>query len=72
MKQATKQVIYSIMRRKREWKPYEVINKLQAMDIFISESTLTRQYRRWNADIIAIPPKPGPYRTWTYKLREGV
>jgi hypothetical protein len=72
MKQATREIIYNIMRGEGAMKPYEVCDMLRDLDIFISESTLTRQYRRWNADIIAIPPKPGPYRTWTYKLREGV
>ena len=68
---ATKEVIYKIMRsrKSRTWMPYEVQHELFKLGIFISESTLTRQYRRWKSDIMPIPPAPkDKRRTWSYYL----
>ena len=66
---ATREVIFNIMRNKPTWKPYEIVQELQAIGIFISESTITRQFRRWNKWVIAIEPVDRSVsRAWAYKL----
>jgi len=68
-KQATKTIVLSIMRTQKEWKPYEVVRALKIRyDIYVSESTITRQFRRW-PEIQSIEPRDrAKCATWTYKV----
>ena len=68
MNQATKATVLAIMKKRATWKPYEVVFELQKKDIFISESTLTRQYRRWSEVIALEPVDRKVSRAWTYAL----
>jgi hypothetical protein len=70
MNQATKATVLAIMKKRPTWKPYEVVFELQKKDIFISESTLTRQYRRWSEVIALEPADRKVSKAWTYKLTE--
>jgi len=70
MNQATKATVLAIMKKRATWKPYEVVFELQKQDIFISESTLTRQYRRWSEVIALEPVDRKVSRAWTYKLAD--
>ena len=73
MKQATREIIYNIMRNRGPMKPHEVLHELMAMGIYIDSDTLKRQYRRWKEDIKKYPPHPcAKYRTHLYELRDGV
>jgi len=68
MQQATKATVLAIMKKRASWKPYEVVFELQKQDIFISESTCTRQFRRW-PEVIALEPVDRKVsRAWTYAL----
>ncbi len=54
---ASKEVVLKIMQKKKWWKPYEVQRELMKKKIFISDGTLTRQFRRWNPIVSNRPPK---------------
>ena len=70
--QATKSLIMAIITNKfqsSEFYPYQIVNLLQAQNIWVSESTLSRQFRRWNTEITAIEPRDRKLsRAWTYRL----
>jgi len=71
--QATKSLIFAIIHSKfqgGEFIPYQLNNILQSdYSVFISESTLVRQLRRWNSEIVAIEPRDRKIsRAWTYRI----
>lgn len=71
--QATKSLIMAIIHSKfqsGEFYPYQIVNLLQAQNIWVSESTINRQFRRWNDEIEAIEPRDRKIsRAWTYKIK---
>lgn len=71
--QATKSLIMSIIHGKfqsSEFYPYQIQNLLRGEhNIWVSESNITRQFRRWNTEIIAIEPRDRKIsKAWTYRL----
>jgi len=68
-KQATKEIVLAIMRTRKEWKPYYVVRMLMdCHGIYVSESTITRQFRRW-PEIKSIEPRNrSKCAAWTYKV----
>ena len=62
------QMIRKVMKRKKNWKSYEIQSQLAAQyEKFMSESTLTRRLREM-ADVIAIRPKSKTIKAWDYQL----
>lgn len=55
-REATKPIVLGIMKQRKEWFPHEVVSILNQHKIFVSQSTLERQFRRWE-EIKSVEPK---------------
>lgn len=67
-REATKPIVLGIMRQRKEWYAYEVWDILRQHKIYLQQSTLERQFRRWS-EIQSIEPRDRKKcRAWTYKV----